>query len=92
MLPRSLQVVCFFIPIFARSRPTNKNIARPRSELTLLKARLNAQFCSMPNPVAAVNVSPAYLLRKVGSEEGVTLLYDEIDTVRRAKMKNCVAH
>ena len=35
----------------------------------------------MPNPVVAVNVSPAYLFRKVGSEEGVTLLYDEIDTV-----------
>ena len=28
-----------------------------------------------------MNVSPAYLFRKVGSEEGVTLLYDEIDTV-----------
>jgi hypothetical protein len=35
----------------------------------------------VPNPVAAVNVSPAYLFRKVGSEQGVTLLYDEIDTV-----------
>jgi Protein of unknown function (DUF3631) len=35
----------------------------------------------VPNPVTAVNVSPAYLFRKVGSEEGVTLLYDEIDTV-----------
>jgi Protein of unknown function (DUF3631) len=35
----------------------------------------------VPNAVAAVNVSPAYLFRKVGSEEGVTLLYDEIDTV-----------
>jgi Protein of unknown function (DUF3631) len=35
----------------------------------------------VPSPVAAVNVSPAYLFRKVGSEEGMTLLYDEIDTV-----------
>ena len=35
----------------------------------------------VPSPVLAVNVSPAYLFRKVGSEEGVTLLYDEIDTV-----------
>src|SRR5262245_27083223 len=35
----------------------------------------------VPNPVVAVNVSPAYLFRKVGSGEGVTLLYDEIDTV-----------
>ena len=34
----------------------------------------------MPSPVSAVNVVPAYLFRKVGSEEGVTLLYDEIDT------------
>ena len=29
----------------------------------------------------AVNVSPAYLFRKVGGDEPVTLLYDEIDTV-----------
>ena len=35
----------------------------------------------VPNPVLAVNVSPAYLFRKVGSDQGVTLLYDEIDTV-----------
>jgi Protein of unknown function (DUF3631) len=35
----------------------------------------------VPNPVAAINVSPAYLFRKIGDEEGVTLLYDEIDTV-----------
>jgi hypothetical protein len=35
----------------------------------------------VPNPVAAVNVSPAYLFRKIGDEKGVTLLYDEIDTV-----------
>ena len=35
----------------------------------------------VPNPIVAINVSPAYLFRKVGSEEGVTLLYDEIDTV-----------
>jgi Protein of unknown function (DUF3631) len=35
----------------------------------------------VPNPIVAINVSPAYLFRKVGSKEGVTLLYDEIDTV-----------
>lgn len=35
----------------------------------------------VPNPVVAINVSPAYLFRKIGDEEGVTLLYDEIDTV-----------
>ena len=35
----------------------------------------------VPNPVIAINVSPAYLFRKVGGDEPVTLLYDEIDTV-----------
>jgi len=35
----------------------------------------------VPNPVQAVNVSPAYLFRKVGSENGATILYDEIDTM-----------
>lgn len=36
----------------------------------------------VPNPVEAINVTPAYLFRKVGSEDGApTLLYDEIDTV-----------
>jgi hypothetical protein len=34
----------------------------------------------VPNPVQAVNVTPAYLFRKVG-EGHPTLLYDEIDTV-----------
>lgn len=36
----------------------------------------------VPRPVEAVNVTPAYLFRKVGDEEGrPTILYDEIDTV-----------
>jgi Protein of unknown function (DUF3631) len=35
----------------------------------------------VPNPVEAVNVSPAYLFRKVGSEEPPTILFDEIDAV-----------
>ena len=36
----------------------------------------------VPNAVMAVNVSPAYLFRKVGSEDGPpTILFDEIDTV-----------
>ena len=36
----------------------------------------------VPRPVASVNVTPAYLFRKVGAKEGrPTLLYDEIDTV-----------
>jgi Protein of unknown function (DUF3631) len=40
----------------------------------------------VPNPVEAVNVTPAYLFRKVG-EGGPTILYDEIDTVFGPKAK-----
>jgi 5S rRNA maturation endonuclease (ribonuclease M5) len=43
----------------------------------------------VPNPVEAVNVTPAYLFRKVGAEEGSpTILYDEIDTVFGPKAKD----
>jgi hypothetical protein len=36
----------------------------------------------VPRPVEAVNVSPAYLFRKVSDEAGrPTILYDEIDTI-----------
>ena len=36
----------------------------------------------VPRPVNAVNVSVAYLFRKVGAEDGrPTILYDEVDTV-----------
>lgn len=36
----------------------------------------------VPRPVEAINVSPAYLFRKVGSPDGApTILFDEIDTV-----------
>jgi hypothetical protein len=41
----------------------------------------------VPNPVCAVNVSPAYLFRKVGGDGGVTILFDEIDTVFGPKAK-----
>jgi hypothetical protein len=41
----------------------------------------------LPHPVSAVNVSPAYLFRKVGNEEGATILFDEIDTVFGPKAK-----
>jgi hypothetical protein len=41
----------------------------------------------VPNAVQAVNVSPAYLFRKVGSEDGFTILFDEIDTVFGPKAK-----
>ena len=35
----------------------------------------------VPRPVEAVNVTPAYLFRKVGSDDGrPTILFDEIDT------------
>ena len=42
----------------------------------------------VPNPIQTVNVSPAYLFRKVGSDEGVTILFDEIDTIFGAKAKD----
>lgn len=41
----------------------------------------------VPMPVMAVNMSPAYIFRKVGAEEGATILYDEIDTVFGPKAK-----
>jgi hypothetical protein len=42
----------------------------------------------VPDPVAAVNVTPAYLFRKCGSGDGPpTILFDEIDTVFGAKAK-----
>jgi hypothetical protein len=41
----------------------------------------------VPNPVSAVNVTPAYLFRKVGDESGATVLFDEIDTVFGPKAK-----
>jgi hypothetical protein len=43
----------------------------------------------VPNSVAAVNVTPAYLFRKVGNEEDglPTILFDEIDTVFGPKAK-----
>lgn len=43
----------------------------------------------VPNPVEAVNVTPAYLFRKVGHDDGrPTILYDEIDTVFGPKAKD----
>lgn len=41
----------------------------------------------VPNPLAAVNVTPAYLFRKVGGEPLPTVLYDEIDTVFGPRVK-----
>jgi hypothetical protein len=42
----------------------------------------------VPDPVAAINVTPAYLFRKVGGEDGSpTILFDEIDTVFGPKAK-----
>ena len=49
---------------------------------------LEASELLVPLPVQAVNVTPAYLFRKVGSEDGrPTILYDEIDTVFGPKAK-----
>ena len=44
----------------------------------------------VPNPVEAVNVTPAYLFRKIGAadEESPTILYDEIDTVFGPRAKD----
>lgn len=43
----------------------------------------------VPNPVEAINVTPAYLFRKVGSPDGrPTILFDEIDTVFGPKAKD----
>lgn len=43
----------------------------------------------VPRPVEAVNVTPAYLFRKVGDPDGTpTILYDEIDTVFGPKAKD----
>jgi hypothetical protein len=42
----------------------------------------------VPNPIQTVNVSPAYLFRKVGGEEGATILFDEIDTIFGPKAKD----
>jgi len=43
----------------------------------------------VPRPVEAVNVTPAYLFRKVGDEAGApTILFDEIDTVFGPKARD----
>jgi hypothetical protein len=47
---------------------------------------LEASELLVPNPVEAVNVTPAYLFRKVG-EHSPTILHDEIDTVFGPKAK-----
>jgi Protein of unknown function (DUF3631) len=44
----------------------------------------------VPNPIHAVNVTPAYLFRKVGDEEAglPTILYDEVDTLFGSKVQD----
>lgn len=43
----------------------------------------------VPRPVEAVNVTPAYLFRKVAADEGrPTILFDEIDTIFGPKAKD----
>jgi hypothetical protein len=41
----------------------------------------------VPNPVSAFNVTPAYLFRKCGGDDGATILFDEIDTIFGPKAK-----
>ena len=48
---------------------------------------LEASEPLVPRPVEAVNVSPAYLFRKVGTDGRPTILFDEIDTVFGPKAK-----
>ena len=48
---------------------------------------LEATELLVPDPVTSVNMTPAYLFRKVGTGEGATILYDEIDTVFGPKAK-----
>lgn len=50
---------------------------------------LEATELLVPRPVEAVNVTPAYLFRKVGDKDGApTILFDEIDTVFGPKAKD----
>ena len=50
---------------------------------------LEASEPLVPRPVEAVNVSPAYLFRKVADDDGrPTILFDEIDTVFGPKAKD----
>ena len=50
---------------------------------------LEAMAPLVPRPVEAINVTPAYLFRKVDAEEGApTILFDEIDTVFGPKAKD----
>jgi len=43
----------------------------------------------VPRPVEAINVTPAYMFRKVGSDDGrPTILFDEIDTVFGPKARD----
>lgn len=50
---------------------------------------LEATELLVPRPVEAVNVTPAYLFRKVGDPDGApTILFDEIDTVFGPRAKD----
>ena len=42
----------------------------------------------VPNPVEAINATPAYLFRRISDKEGLpTILFDEVDTLFGAKAK-----
>ena len=61
--------------------------SRRRSQHLGKSRALEVTELLVPNPMTAVNVTPAYLFRKVGAEEGATILFDEIDTVFGPKAK-----
>ena len=62
----------------------------PESESGKTRA-LEVTELLVPEPVIAINVTPAYLFRKIGDGAGEiwrTILYDEVDTVFGPKAKN----
>ena len=63
--------------------------SRPLPEPASGKTRLlEITALLVPNPVEAINVTPAYLFRKVGDDAAKpTILFDEIDTVFGPKAK-----
>lgn len=77
---------CHLMPVWESTPRLAALSPEPASGKTRL---LEVTELLVPNPVEAVNVTPAYLFRKVG-DAGVppTLLYDEIDTVFGPRAKD----
>ena len=85
---RACSVDCAHAPDGRRGKSTPR-IAFLSPEPASGKTRsMEVSELLVPDPVAAVNVTPAYLFRKCGSEDGPpTILFDEIDTVFGAKAR-----